>query len=511
MRLLRIYIKRHILLRDLDLRFDRPGRLDSLDEGRYSLDFFVGLNGSGKSTLLRALTQIIVDLRSDRATDFDYTIDYEIAGVDGPYFVSIEQDREHKGASIKTMIVRHRDANGSVIYNQNAIDRNYLPNLLAVYTTGSEAGWEKIKDKMTRVEDGIAAKDVLLNDPIERILAEAPGHFPSMRQNDLHYVIDTKAPYVFFRSTRLPAITLCGLLAHISSNRMTLQAVLKSAGFGQMIGFSLSFRLHSALSSFETFNKLQTHATRHIQQGTRHVLIFDLSIDGNNLARQLLSEFGDSGLELFEQLDRMSEVDLSRETSLQEVDIFLERHESTGTQKLINEESDISRIFLFSWLSDGEQNFLARMALLNLFDANDSIILLDEPEVHFNDYWKREIVNFLDQIVRERSNHIIITTHSSIMLSDVSSAQVTVLIREESGWSRSTFLRIPLLAVDPSDIMVNLFGVQRAVGAYSTNLLHELVEKGDKHELEALLDIVGPGYWRYRIQDRLERINATSS
>ena len=54
MRLRRMHITDYLLLRDLDLRLDRPGRLDT---GSYALDFLVGVNGSGKSTVLRALAQ----------------------------------------------------------------------------------------------------------------------------------------------------------------------------------------------------------------------------------------------------------------------------------------------------------------------------------------------------------------------------------------------------------------------------------------------------------------------
>ena len=88
MRLRRLHISDYLLLRDLDLRFDRPGRLDT---GSYALDFLVGVNGSGKSTVLRALAQIISDLRADRTTDFSYVLEYELQGRDGPYHVSVEQ------------------------------------------------------------------------------------------------------------------------------------------------------------------------------------------------------------------------------------------------------------------------------------------------------------------------------------------------------------------------------------------------------------------------------------
>ena len=54
-------------------------------------------------------------------------------------------------------------------------------------------------------------------------------------------------------------------------------------------------------------------------------------------------------------------------------------------------------IVTYDQLSDGEQMLLGRMGLLFLLRGQDgSLLLLDEPETHFNDVWKREIVEMVD-------------------------------------------------------------------------------------------------------------------
>lgn len=57
--------------------------------------------------------------------------------------------------------------------------------------------------------------------------------------------------------------------------------------------------------------------------------------------------------------------------------------------------------------------------------------------------------------------------------------------------------------------LLSWFGTERSVGHRSTRLLSEAVERGNVQELERLLGIVGPGYWRYRIEDRLEELRVT--
>ena len=63
-------------------------------------------------------------------------------------------------------------------------------------------------------------------------------------------------------------------------------------------------------------------------------------------------------------------------------------------------------------LSDGEQMLLGRMSLMLLLSGrNGSLLLLDEPETHFNDSWKREIIDFVDDsILKTTAAHVIVAT-----------------------------------------------------------------------------------------------------
>ena len=91
------------------------------------------------------------------------------------------------------------------------------------------------------------------------------------------------------------------------------------------------------------------------------------------------------------------------------------------------EEDDI--VISYDQLSDGEQMLLGRMGLLFLLRGQDgSLLLLDEPETHFNDVWKREIVEMIDSgLLNSTEAQIVVATHTSIALTDAFAAEVTVL------------------------------------------------------------------------------------
>ncbi|MES2257424.1 MAG: AAA family ATPase [Pseudomonadota bacterium] len=87
-------------------------------------------------------------------------------------------------------------------------------------------------------------------------------------------------------------------------------------------------------------------------------------------------------------------------------------------------------VLRYEELSDGEQMFLGRMALLHLLQGqNDSILLLDEPETHFNDLWKRDVVSVIDDALAKTSAEVVIATHAALMLTDALKDELIVLER----------------------------------------------------------------------------------
>jgi predicted ATP-binding protein involved in virulence len=153
------------------------------------------------------------------------------------------------------------------------------------------------------------------------------------------------------------------------------------------------------------------------------------------------------------------------------------------------------------------------MCLLSLLGATEALILLDEPEVHFNDYWKRQIVYLLDEVLRGRHSHVLMATHSSIVLTDVASEDIIVLNRDGPYTTQAFNPSIRTFAADPSDILVHVFGAPQASGEQSMTRLQQILDglagvdpAEQRKRLEALLDVVGPGYWSYRIRRALQDI-----
>lgn len=178
-------------------------------------------------------------------------------------------------------------------------------------------------------------------------------------------------------------------------------------------------------------------------------------------------------------------------------------------------KADVDDILLFDELSDGEQVYLERMALFHLLEGeSDALLLLDEPEVHFNDKWKREIVDIVDSVLRDRANDVLIATHSSITLTDVFNDEI-ILFDKTDGQSVPREIRSTTFGADPSEVMIRLFGVPDSMGERALEWLDSQLDREwkdrDLPELETLLERVGPGFHRSELREILNRLKNGSA
>jgi hypothetical protein len=285
-----------------------------------------------------------------------------------------------------------------------------------------------------------------------------------------------------------------------------LKDVFAHAGVDTIVGFSLRFRVTSGLiapNELATVDLLGKLADRAVALGADRLFIFDLTTHGRSRAGEILGRFSDS-LNLYRTLSNMLISSDESERSLREISLFVAPQ--GGPDKM-------APLLMFDWLSDGERSLIGRMCLLMLVRDIDGLILLDEPEVHFNDYWKRRLLDFLDKVMHGQKSHVLITTHSSITLTDLLKKDIIALqragafTRDASNPTMSTF------GGDPAEIMVQLFSSEYATGQRAVSAILGALEERPPEErssqiedLEQLLRDVSPGYWTYKIKATIKRL-----
>jgi predicted ATPase len=283
------------------------------------------------------------------------------------------------------------------------------------------------------------------------------------------------------------------------------------------VSLSVDFRPHEWTTAQRAklwpFFSLATTVIREIEPSAKRRLFFDLKARPRDSVTSAVGEtieyVGDGLLDSlggrnghpFDHFKML--LGLYRERLLDDVQIALRK-------------TDTDDILLFDELSDGEQVFLGRMALFHLMEGQeDTLIILDEPETHFNDKWKREIVGIIDEVLRETGNAVLISTHSSIALTDVFNDEI-VLFEKQDGESKRIEIASTTFGADPSEVMIRLFGIPDSVGQRATAWLEQKIKEGEwqpeqKDELTRLIQKIGPGFYRSELRAILKRLEDVAS
>ena len=94
-------------------------------------------------------------------------------------------------------------------------------------------------------------------------------------------------------------------------------------------------------------------------------------------------------------------------------------------------ENSASEEFDINDLSSGEKQLFLRTLSIKMLEPNNSIILIDEPELSLHPKWQQRIIEVYKKI--GENNQIIVATHSPHILGSVSNENIFILYRNVNG------------------------------------------------------------------------------
>lgn len=406
--------------------------------------------------------------------------------------------------------------------NDSAITA-YLPKIMLVYTSGALYEWERTFAPVHRELE----QELSLNYPAIALEHERPLNWNSRKEADLGSQGDESNIPSLARSVEdQPELPSEILSIHETSGigyfiqQSTLKLVVCAIALNQAF---LEYNEHNEFTERATFVKEIDKAINNKQRmgGLRDLLnevdwlwpvniSLSIALHPNNLNRnesELLSRLyriatvvhrepkPSKNRNLFFDLERILHVEslpeydkgrtlfalteiLGKDSS-QSFAIFqqLLRLQQQGILEDITiglKKRNVKGVLLFDWLSDGERVYLGRMALLHLLaKQNDSLIILDEPETHFNDAWKRVVTDTIDQSLKDCSSEVVLATHSSIALTDVFDSEITVLHKDiRTGTITASGPAIRSFGASPSDILRDIFEAPESTGQRASEFLN---------------------------------------
>tara|TARA_Y100000588_G_scaffold264206_1_gene278958 strand:- start:1867 stop:3285 length:1419 start_codon:yes stop_codon:yes gene_type:complete len=151
--------------------------------------------------------------------------------------------------------------------------------------------------------------------------------------------------------------------------------------------------------------------------------------------------------------------------------------------------------------SSGEFNVLRTFLSVIANVSDNTVVLIDEPEVSLHPNWQMEFISILDLALSHYTGcHSIIATHSHFILSNVSNEDSTIISLLPSSESRNVYvsdLNLELYGWSPENVLYRAFGVTGYRNKYFEIDLRIIIDflsepKADHTEFLEAVDRVEP-------------------
>lgn len=178
---------------------------------------------------------------------------------------------------------------------------------------------------------------------------------------------------------------------------------------------------------------------------------------------------------------------------------------------------DDGDLYQSSSLSDGQRALLYRFAIVNLLknEEEKSLLLLDEPETYFNEYWKSYFIYLLWETLKGKPHDVFIATHSAMLITDTKPEEIHRIVDTNDG-AYHYKPQVNTYGVSVVDIGKYLFMMESDIGNRAKKEIQDFLDKeipNSKEEIEKLqqdtnklLKQVGPGEWRWKLRTKQKEI-----
>ncbi|MCU1783670.1 AAA family ATPase [Pseudomonas sp. 13B_2.1_Bac1] len=545
---------------------------ESIDCG---IHFVAGLNGSGKSHLLRAISSIFLGMADGELPGFPFTLVYELGK--GEQFLEIIFDNRD-GRKNEAAIWQRNKPTFKKNWDLDAFERHLaalrmgdlqgltarvpkgsypqsvkdlLPKVLA-YTSGSWKPWQAIwQPPLSADERPDIQAEELYDAVMERPAGWTDRDESAARFAGASYLQSTPVAHVnndasdllsrpFLLSDNRPDAALLavalhdGLASRNAQSKPRLTQLLQKAGWQQLVCVRLRIDLDKVKNAPATFQRKihdllliagevisLPHPTRLLRMAyfdvdsvvpDTRVKCLDEQLRTDNVKYQgdaltlMLGERSESPFSRFHELIRWMALGL-----IDDVEMCIRRNVKPDDDEAWHDKG----IMAYSEMSDGEQMVLRRWALFYLLAGEpDSLLLLDEPETHFNDSWKRQIVSIIEHAMGKDNSAVLVASHSSIVLSDVFDQEVIHISKDTEGHATARPLNTRTFGTDPGALVMKVFDAEDSIGirakqrieAFLTHVSQTAAPtREDISKLESVINSLGTGFYRSELRTVLYR------
>jgi ABC-type multidrug transport system ATPase subunit len=157
------------------------------------------------------------------------------------------------------------------------------------------------------------------------------------------------------------------------------------------------------------------------------------------------------------------------------------------------------RLIVLNNMSSGEKMLLLRAISILTHLEKNSIILIEEPELHLDQVWNHQLITLFNELYKDYNPHIILTTHDYSIINSVQNQNLILMNRGREQPINGTFL------ASYDELFNLLYGSKLKPNSIENGILKEL-ETQSLENLKEVYETLGNSFYKYLIFKRINEL-----
>ena len=148
--------------------------------------------------------------------------------------------------------------------------------------------------------------------------------------------------------------------------------------------------------------------------------------------------------------------------------------------------------------SSGEYHFISTIVGLMATITDNSIVLIDEPEISLHPNWQMKYIAFLNRVFKKyNSTHFLVCSHSHFLVSDLKMENSTIISLKREDEISATKIKSNTYGWSAEEVLYTVFNVKSTRNSfleYDLTKLVTLINRNSKDfaEINRIVDKISP-------------------
>lgn len=176
---------------------------------------------------------------------------------------------------------------------------------------------------------------------------------------------------------------------------------------------------------------------------------------------------------------------------------------SEGAEGYLNDLEFLrnGKIINFSNMSTGEKMLIYRILSILSEIENNSLVIVEEPEMHLDFSWNRQLISLFDSALKEYNAHIIFVTHNPYLINSLNQNQILFLKNGVQDKIQTSTFQLTI-----EELFIEMFGEKFALNSIEIDVMEKINSANDLHTIKEIYASLGNSIYKYLAFQKIQKL-----